>query len=105
LIPEAGIGIYSVSKAAIINMTKAMAQDWGADNIRVNAICPGLIKTKFSEALWNDDATCDRFIKRIPLGRVGEPGDIKGLAVYLASAASAYCTGGFYMVDGGYAAN
>jgi len=105
LTPEAGIGIYSVSKAAIINMTKAMAQDWGADNIRVNAICPGLIKTKFSEALWNDDATRDRFVKRIPLGRVGEPGDIKGLAVYLASSASAYCSGGVYMVDGGYSAN
>jgi NAD(P)-dependent dehydrogenase (short-subunit alcohol dehydrogenase family) len=105
LTPEAGIGIYSVSKAAIINMTKAMAQDWGADNIRVNAICPGLIKTKFSEALWNDESSLERFVKRIPLGRIGEPGDITGLAVYLASAASAYCSGGVYMVDGGYAAN
>ncbi len=105
LTPEAGIGIYSVSKAAIINLTKAMAQDWGADNIRVNAICPGLIKTKFSEALWNDKHSHDRFIKRIPLGRIGEPDDIAGLAVYLASAASSYCTGGIYMVDGGYASN
>jgi len=103
--PEAGIGIYSVSKAAIINLTRAMAQDWGADNIRVNAICPGLIKTKFSEALWNDEHSLDRFVKRIPLGRIGEPDDIAGLAVYLASTASAYCTGGVYMVDGGYAAN
>jgi len=103
--PEAGIGIYSVSKAAIINLTKAMAQDWGADNIRVNAICPGLIKTRFSEALWNDENTLDRFVKGIPLGRIGEPDDIAGLAVYLASAASAYCTGGIYMADGGYAAN
>ncbi|MBT8434541.1 MAG: glucose 1-dehydrogenase [Gammaproteobacteria bacterium] len=105
LTPETGIGIYSVSKAAIINLTKAMAQDWGADNIRVNAICPGLIKTKFSEALWNDEQSHDRFIKRIPLGRIGEPDDIAGLAVYLASAASSYCTGGIYMVDGGYASN
>jgi len=105
LTPETGIGIYSVSKAAIINMTKAMAQDWGADNIRVNAICPGLIKTRFSEALWNDEATLERFVKRIPLGRIGEADDIKGLAVYLASAASAYSTGGIYMVDGGYTAN
>jgi len=105
LTPEADIGIYSVSKAAIINMTKAMAQDWGADNIRVNAICPGLIKTKFSEALWNDENSLERFVKRIPLGRIGEPGDIAGLAVYLASPASAYCSGGVYMVDGGYAAN
>jgi NAD(P)-dependent dehydrogenase (short-subunit alcohol dehydrogenase family) len=105
LTPETGIGIYSVSKAAIINMTKAMAQDWGADNIRVNAICPGLIKTRFSEALWSDETTLERFVTRIPLGRIGEADDIKGLAVYLASAASAYCTGGIYMVDGGYAAH
>jgi len=105
LTPESGIGIYSASKAAIISMTKAMAQDWGADNIRSNAICPGLIKTKFSEALWNDETSFDRFVNRIPLGRIGEPGDITGLAVYLASAASAYCSGGLYMVDGGYAAN
>jgi NAD(P)-dependent dehydrogenase (short-subunit alcohol dehydrogenase family) len=64
-----------------------------------------LIKTKFSEALWNDKHSLDRFVKRIPLGRIGEPDDIAGLAVYLASAASAYCTGGVYMVDGGYASN
>ena len=100
--PEAGIGIYSVSKAAIINLTRAMAQDWGADGIRVNAICPGLIKTRFSEALWNDPATHDRFVSQIPLGRIGEPEDLAGLAVYLASDASAYCSGGIYMVDGGY---
>ena len=104
LTPEPGIGIYSVSKAGIISLTKAMAQDWGADNIRVNAICPGLIKTKFSEALWNDEAILERFLQHIPLKRVGTPDDIAGLAVYLASDAAAYCTGGVYMVDGGYAA-
>ncbi len=103
--PEAGIGIYSVSKAAIINLTQAMAQDWGSDNIRVNAICPGLIKTKFSEALWNNDEILDRFLKHIPLGRAGSPDDIAGLAVFLASDAAAYCSGGAYLVDGGYAAN
>lgn len=103
--PESGIGIYSVSKAAIISLTQAMAQDWGADGIRVNAICPGLIKTKFSEALWQDQQIHDQFVNRIPLGRIGEPGDIAGLAVYLASDASAYCSGGFYMVDGGYSVN
>ena len=105
LTPEDGIGIYSVSKAAIINLTRAMAQDWGGDNIRVNAICPGLIKTRFSEALWNDENSFKRFLKRIPLGRIGEPDDLAGLAVYLSSDASAYCTGGIYMADGGYAAN
>ena len=103
--PEAGIGIYSVSKAAIINLTRAMAQDWGSDNIRVNAICPGLIKTRFSEALWQDPATHERFVNQIPLGRIGEADDLAGLAVYLASDASAYCSGGIYMVDGGYSAN
>jgi dehydrogenase/reductase SDR family protein 4 len=102
--PEAGIGIYSVSKAAINNLTQAMAQDWGADNIRVNAICPGLIKTKFSEALWNDENILDRFIKHIPLNRAGMPDDVAGLAVFLASDAAAYCTGGLYLVDGGYTA-
>ncbi len=103
--PEAGIGIYSVSKAAIHNLTQAMAQDWGADNIRVNAICPGLIKTRFSEALWNNDKILDRFLKHIPLGRAGTPDDVTGLAVFLASDAASYCTGGVYMVDGGFAAN
>lgn len=103
--PEANIGIYSVSKAAIINLTRAMAQDWGGYNIRINAICPGLVKTRFSEALWQDETTLDRFVARIPLGRIGEAEDLVGLAIYLASAASAYCSGGVYMVDGGYSAN
>lgn len=104
LTPEAGIGIYSVSKAAIISLTKSMAQDWGTDNIRVNAVCPGLIKTRFSEALWSDEAILRRFLERIPLERVGTCDDVAGLAVYLASDAAAYCTGGVYLVDGGYAA-
>ncbi len=100
--PETGIGLYSVSKAALINLTRAMAQDWGAEGIRCNAICPGLIRTRFSEALWGDDETRSRFERKIPLGRLGEPDDLVGLAVYLASDASAYCSGGVYMVDGGY---
>ena len=104
LTPEHGIGIYSVSKAGLINLTKAMAQDWGSDNIRVNAICPGLIKTKFSEALWGNEPILDRFLRQIPLNRVGTSEDIAGLAVYLASDAAAYCTGGVYLIDGGYAA-
>jgi len=104
LTPERGIGIYSVSKAGLINLTKVMAQDWGADNIRVNAICPGLIKTKFSEALWGNEPILDRFLQQIPLNRVGTSEDIAGLAVYLASDAAAYCTGGVYLIDGGYTA-
>ncbi len=105
LTPEPGIGIYSASKAAINNLTQAMAQDWGEDNIRVNAICPGLIKTKFSQALWSDDKILNRFLRHIPLGRAGTADDVAGLAVFLASDAAAYCSGGIYSVDGGYAAN
>ena len=104
LTPERGIGIYSVSKAGLINLTKVIAQDWGADNIRVNAICPGLIKTKFSEALWGNEPILDRFLQQIPLNRVGTSDDVAGLAVYLASDAAAYCTGGVYLIDGGYTA-
>ena len=104
LTPERGIGIYSVSKAGLINLTKVMAQDWGADNIRVNAICPGLIKTKFSEALWGNEPILDRCLQQIPLNRVGTSDDVAGLAVYLASDAAAYCTGGVYLIDGGYTA-
>ena len=104
LTPERGIGIYSVSKAGLINLTKVMAQDWGADNIRVNAICPGLIKTKFTEALWGNEPILDRFLQQIPLNRVGTSDDVAGLAVYLASDAAAYCTGGVYLIDGGYTA-
>ena len=103
--PEPGIGMYSVSKAAIISLTQAMAQEWGGDNIRINAICPGLIRTAFSQALWSDENTRAHFEDRVPLGRIGEPNDIAGLAVYLASDASAYCSGGVYMVDGGYSVN
>ena len=103
--PEPGIGVYSVSKAALISLTQAMAQDWGSDNIRVNAICPGLIRTQFSQALWSDDDILAHFENRVPLGRIGEPDDIAGLAIYLASDASAYCSGGVYMVDGGYSVN
>ncbi|MEM7293429.1 MAG: SDR family oxidoreductase, partial [Pseudomonadota bacterium] len=100
--PESGIGLYSVSKAAINSLTMTMAQDWGPDNIRVNAICPGVIKTKFSEVLWKEPENSERFLRTIPLRRFGEPEDIAGLAVFLASDAGGYCTGGVYVADGGY---
>jgi len=64
-----------------------------------------LIKTKFSQALWSDEKILNRFIKQIPLGRAGTTDDVAGLAVFLASDAAAYCSGGIYRVDGGYAAN
>lgn len=100
--PEAGLGLYSVSKAALISLTKVMAQEWGADGIRANVICPGLIKTKFSKALWQDAQIADQVLGQQPIRRIGVPDDVAGLALFLASDASSYCTGGVYMVDGGY---
>lgn len=104
LTPEPMLGIYSVSKAGLISLTKAMAQDWGQDGVRVNVICPGLIQTKFSAALWQTDAIRERFVEQVPLKRIGQPDDLVGLAVFLASDAAAYCTGAVFMVDGGYLA-
>jgi NAD(P)-dependent dehydrogenase (short-subunit alcohol dehydrogenase family) len=102
LSPEPGLGLYSVSKAALLSLTKVMAHEWGPDGIRVNAICPGLIQTKFSAALWQDQQVLHRFLSNVPLGRIGQPEDVVGLAVYLASDASRYCTGAIFTVDGGY---
>ena len=100
--PEAGLGLYSVSKAALVSLTKVMAQEWGADGIRANVICPGLIKTKFSQALWQDEHISDQVLGHQPIRRIGMPQDVSGLALFLASDAASYCTGGVYMVDGGY---
>ena len=100
--PEQGLGIYSVSKAALISLTKVMAHEWGKYNIRANVICPGLIETKFSEALWNNEKILKYFLAQLPLGRVGQPDEIAGLALFLASDASTYCTGGVFVADGGF---
>lgn len=100
--PEAGLGLYSVSKAALISLTKVMAQEWGADGIRANVICPGLIRTRFSAALWQDAQIASEVLDHQPIRRLGVPDDVAGLALFLASEAGAYCTGGVYPVDGGY---
>ena len=100
--PEPGLGIYSISKAALISLTKVMAKEWGDDHIRVNAICPGLIKTKFSTALWQNEKIKNMVLAQQPIKRIGLPEDVVGLALFLASEASAYCTGAVYMVDGGH---
>ncbi|WP_428662191.1 glucose 1-dehydrogenase [Runella sp.] len=99
--PDPGLGIYSVSKAALNMLTKVFAKEWGEDGIRVNAVCPGLIKTKFSKALWDNEKTLAHFTKRIPISRMGTVEEVASLVLYLASDASGYCTGGTYTVDGG----
>ncbi len=99
--PDPRTGIYSVSKAAAISLTQTLARDWGPDGVRVNAICPGLIRTKMSEALWKNEAILDQFIKVVPMKRIGEPVEIAGLALFLASDASSYCSGSIFVADGG----
>ncbi len=100
--PEPLIGMYSVSKAALVSLTKVMAKEWGADGIRANVICPGLIKTKFSQALWQNEDILEHTVSGQPIGRIGAPEEVAPLALFLASAASSYCTGAVYMVDGGH---
>lgn len=100
--PDPGLGMYSVSKAAMNMLTKVTAKEWGVDGIRVNSICPGLIKTKFSQALWQDDKMLSRFTKHLPIARMGEVEEIAPLALLLASGtAGGYTTGGIFSVDGG----
>lgn len=97
-------GIYSITKGAVLNLTKVFARECGSDGIRANAILPGLIRTKFAGALLSDADQVAHYLGQTPLRRVGEPQDIAGAAVFLASDASAYVTGEFLVVDGGFLA-
>ena len=100
--PSLGLGIYSITKAAVIMLTKVQAKEWGKYGVRSNAICPGLIKTKFSSALWKNEALIRQVKNQLPAGRVAESIEMSGLAVYLASSAGSYSTGGIYTSDGGH---
>lgn len=102
LTPGLGLGLYSVSKATLIALTKVLAKEWGTDKIRANVICPGLIKTKFSEALTTNEKILKHVLAKQALPQLAEPEDIAGLALYLASEASSFCTGAVYTADGGY---
>ena len=102
LTPGAGLGIYSTSKAAMLMLSKTQAKEWGKFGVRVNAICPGLIQTKFSAALWQNEKIVQKIQKAIPSGRMGQPEEMIGLACLLAADAGAYMTGGVYTADGGY---
>jgi dehydrogenase/reductase SDR family member 4 len=102
--PEPGLGIYSVSKAALLSLTQVLAKEWGADAITVNAICPGLIKTDFSSALWSNEKTMQHMLRQQPIQRIGEGDDIAAMALYLASDSARFTTGATFTVDGGYLA-
>ena len=99
--PAPGLGAYSVSKAALIMMTKVLARELGGKGIRCNAIAPGLIETRFSAALIESKSHYEHFIRNVPLGRHGQPEEIVGAALFLASQASSYMTGQVLVIDGG----
>jgi NAD(P)-dependent dehydrogenase (short-subunit alcohol dehydrogenase family) len=94
-------GIYSATKAALLSLTKTLAMELGPDNIQINAIAPGLIQTKFAQVIWENDALMKTFEAKTPAGRIGQPDDIAGLALWLASPAAAFTTGSVITVDGG----
>ncbi|MGH1360542.1 MAG: SDR family NAD(P)-dependent oxidoreductase [Burkholderiaceae bacterium] len=95
------IGLYCISKAADMQLARNLAVEWGPDNIRINCIAPGLIKTDFAKALYEDPARKEAAEARYPLRRLGEPHDIAGAALLLASPAGAFMTGQTLVVDGG----
>jgi len=95
------IGAYGMSKAADHHLVRNLAAEWGPKNVRVNAIAPGLIRTDFARALWEDDARRAEREQATPLRRLGEPRDIGGIAVFLASDAAAFVTGQVIVADGG----
>lgn len=95
------IGAYSISKAADFQLARNLAVELGPHNIRVNCIAPGLIKTDFARALWEDPENLKRATANAPLRRIGEPDEIAGTAVYLASRAGTFITGQNIVVDGG----
>ncbi len=99
--PLAGTGVYCITKAALIMLTKVLATELSGNNIRVNAVAPGMIKTRLSEAYWKDDLAMARMKKEVPMERLGEPDEIAAAILYLASDASAYSTGSIMIVDGG----
>ena len=98
---DAALGAYAVSKAAEIQLVRSLAVEWGPAGVRVNAIAPGLVRTDFARALWENEARRVARERVTPLRRLGEPGDIAGAAVFLASPAGAYVTGQCIVVDGG----
>lgn len=95
------IGTYGISKAADMQLARNLALEWGPSNVRVNCIAPGLVRTDFARALWENPKTHEHVCARTPLGRIGEPDEIAGCAVYLASPSASFLTGQTIVIDGG----
>lgn len=101
LIGSATLGLYGISKAADIALVRNLAVEWGPQNVRANAIAPGLVRTDFARALWEDPVRYKKTTRDAPLGRIGEPDEIAGAAIYLASSAGSFTTGQALVIDGG----
>lgn len=99
--PQRGMGLYGVSKAGVLMLTRVLAAELAESNIQVNAIAPGFVKTKFSSVLWQTPEIHATVIKEIPQNRMAETSELAGIAVYLASPASSFTTGAVFVVDGG----
>lgn len=99
--PQMGMGVYGVSKAGVLMMTQTLAVELASDNIQVNAIAPGFIQTQFSRVLWETPEIHQKVVEMIPQGRIGQVGEVTGMALYLASAASNFTTGAIMILDGG----
>jgi NAD(P)-dependent dehydrogenase (short-subunit alcohol dehydrogenase family) len=101
LLGSAQLGAYGISKAADMQLARNIAVEWGPKNIRANAIAPGLVRTDFARALWEDPTLYRKRTRDTPLQRIGEPDEIAGAAVFLASAAGSFTTGQTIVIDGG----
>ncbi|OUC06315.1 short-chain dehydrogenase [Litorilinea aerophila] len=99
--PQPGMGIYCVSKAAVIMLTQVLAQELAPDGIQVNAIAPGYVQTRFSQAIWDNPTLNDAVLRSIPQRRMGRPEELTGIALYLAAPASDFTTGAVFVIDGG----
>jgi NAD(P)-dependent dehydrogenase (short-subunit alcohol dehydrogenase family) len=95
------IGAYDISKAADMQLARNLAAEFGPDNVRVNTIAPGLVQTDFAKALWENPAILKQSTERSALKRIGQPDEIAGMAVFLASKAGAFTTGQTFVIDGG----
>jgi NAD(P)-dependent dehydrogenase (short-subunit alcohol dehydrogenase family) len=98
---SAFLGAYAISKAAVMQLARNLAVEWASRNVRVNCIAPGLIRTDFARAIWEIPEVYRRAVAGYPLGRIGEPDDVAGTAVMLASKAGRFITGQTIVVDGG----
>jgi len=102
VVPGPNQGIYSITKAAVIGMTRVFAAECAQMGVRVNAVLPGITETKFTTALVQDEALLRQYLEHVPIRRVAQPGEIAGAVLYLASPAASYTTGVCLPVDGGY---